>query len=297
MESRQDAKHTGNGLKSIIAALKQRVRTVVKKYFFTGFIRHLYVRLFAGQPPEQTPERMEKQKQNQPEERNGTDRIIPLGKAINLENRSDPEPCTDESTPQQEGEARPVPPPEGGELSHREVSGIVEALLFAAQSPLKPARIRELLGLQNTQQVAGFVRELQDGYDRDNKPYFVQEVAGGYQLRTRPEFHPWVSKLEQKQQQDTLSQAALETLSIVAYRQPLTRAEIEDIRGVQSGYILRSLIEKALVRVTGRSEELGRPLLYGTTPEFLEAFGLASLNDLPALDNPDTPAGKRETST
>ncbi len=295
MESRQDAKRTGNCLKTRIADLKQRFWAVVKKHICTGFIRHLYVRLSAGQPPEQKAERMEKRKQNQPADRKDIDRIIPLGKTTKQESRPGPDTCTDEVKSQQEEDSRPVPPPDGGELSRQEVSGIVEALLFAAESPLKPARISELLGLRSTKQAAGFVRELQDGYDRENKPYFVQEVAGGYQLRTRPEFHPWVSKLQQKQQQDTLSQAALETLSIVAYRQPLTRAEIEDIRGVQSGYILRSLIEKALVRVTGRSEELGRPLLYGTTREFLEAFGLASLKDLPALDNPDTPAGKRET--
>ena len=94
-----------------------------------------------------------------------------------------------------------------------------------------------------------------------------------------------MSKLRSKEHEDTLSQSALETLAIVAYRQPVSRADLEDIRGVQSGYILRSLSEKALVRVAGRSEELGRPLLYGTTKEFLEAFGLPSLKALPKLEN------------
>jgi segregation and condensation protein B len=132
------------------------------------------------------------------------------------------------------------------------------------------------------------VEELTEEYREQNRAFTIEEIAGGFQLMTRPEFHPWVSKLRETQQQDSLSQAALETLAIVAYRQPITRADIEDIRGVQSGYILRSLIEKSLVRVTGRSEELGRPLLYGTTREFLDAFDLNSLRDLPEIDDPDS---------
>jgi segregation and condensation protein B len=129
--------------------------------------------------------------------------------------------------------------------------------------------------------VRRLVRELQQEYERDGRAFAVEEVAGGFQLLSRPEFAPYVSRLQNRQRQETLTKAALETLAIVAYRQPITRAEVEDIRGVQSGHLLRSLVEKRLLKVTGKSTELGRPLLYGTTRRFLEAFGLRSLEELP----------------
>ncbi len=216
-----------------------------------------------------------------------TDRIIPLEEALKHGGRAGAErPAGKQPGGAGEGQERTATP-DAGELSPQELLNITEALLFASESPLQATRISEIVGLGGVRRAESLVQQLREMYEKEEKPYFLQELAGGYQLRTRPQFQPWVGKLQQKQQQDTLSQAALETLSIVAYRQPLTRAEIEDIRGVQSGYILRSLIEKSLVRVTGRSEELGRPLLYGTTKEFLEVFGLASLKDLPALDNPE----------
>jgi len=170
-----------------------------------------------------------------------------------------------------------------GELTDLELKAIVEALLFSAGEPLKPRKLAELSGAPDTRTVRRLVEQLRQDYDDQGRAFSVEEIANGYQLLTRADFQPWVSKLRQRQQEDTLSQAALETLAIVAYKQPVTRAQIEDIRGVQSGYILRSLIERSLVRVAGRSEELGRPLLYGTTEAFLETFGLASLDALPKL--------------
>jgi len=217
---------------------------------------------------------MEKQ-ENQEEDR----RIISIDKAVKRSPRAE----TGISPGLKEDRTQPAPGSEGGELSEKELTGIVEALLFATPSPLSPSRINDLTGIGGTKKTESLLQGLKEKYEEENRPCFLQEVAGGYQLRTRPQFDPWVSKLRSKQQQDTLSRAALETLSIIAYRQPITRAQIEDIRGVQSGYILRSLIEKSLVKVTGRSDELGRPLLYATTKKFLEVFGLASLKDLPAL--------------
>ncbi len=188
---------------------------------------------------------------------------------------------------EQRGVAQQV---EAGELSREEVKGLVEALLFAAAGPLSAAKLAGLAGTRGSL-VRSIVEELKAEYDVQSRAFTVEQIAGGYQLLTRQEFHPWVSKLRQREREETLSQAALETLAIVAYRQPIMRAEIEDIRGVQSGYILRSLIEKSLVRVTGRGEELGRPLLYGTTDKFLQLFGLSSLDDLPKLEELDPPSG------
>ena len=181
--------------------------------------------------------------------------------------------------------------PVAGELTDQELKAIIEALLFSAPAPLSGRKLAELSGARDARAVRRIVKALGQDYDSQARAFTVEEVAGGYQLFTRPDFHPWVGKLHRREQEDTLSQAALEALAIVAYKQPITRAQIEDIRGVQSGYILRSLIEKSLVRVAGRSEALGRPLLYGTTGTFLELFGLPSLKELPKLEELQPPPG------
>ena len=174
-----------------------------------------------------------------------------------------------------------------------ELKGILEALLFAAAGPLSTGRLAELAGASSAALIREVLEELKAEYDGAGHAFALEEIAGGYQLLTRQDFQPWVNRLRHREHEDRLSQAALETLAIIAYRQPITRAEIEDIRGVQSGYILRSLLEKSLVRVVGRSEELGRPLLYGTSREFLEVFGLPSLKALPKLDAPEPPPDSR----
>ncbi|MFW6189887.1 MAG: SMC-Scp complex subunit ScpB [Planctomycetota bacterium] len=158
---------------------------------------------------------------------------------------------------------------------------IVEALLFSSERPIRSGRLAEIAGAEDGHAVRAVVRELQAEYEERGHAFRVEEIAGGFQLLTRPEFAEWVSELADEQERDTLSQAALETLAVVAYRQPIMRAEVEDIRGVGCGHMLRSLVDKRLIRVVGRADEVGRPLLYGTTRQFLEAFGLNSIEELP----------------
>ncbi len=160
---------------------------------------------------------------------------------------------------------------------------IVEALLFAADEPVSARRLAAMID-DTTGSVADLVRDLNADYLREDRAFHVQEVAGGYRLVTRPEFATWVADLRASDSSPRLSQAALETLSIVAYKQPVTRAELESIRGVTVDGVLKTLVERELVRITGREEGMGRPLLYGTTDYFLEYFGLPSLDALPRPD-------------
>ncbi len=163
----------------------------------------------------------------------------------------------------------------------------VEAILAATDKPLGEARMGAILGLPG-RGVIGRIKEtiaaLNEEYEATGRVFRVQRVAGGYRLMTEPLFGPLLARLKAERQRQRLSQAALETLSIIAYRQPVMRAEVEAIRGVSCGEVLRGLLERRLVRVAGRAEELGRPLLYGTTKEFLSIFGLAGLEDLPQIE-------------
>lgn len=158
---------------------------------------------------------------------------------------------------------------------------ILEALLFAADEPLPARRIAAMIDEATEASVADLTRDLNADYLREDRAFHVQEVAGGYRLVTRPEFASWVADLRASDSSPRLSQAALETLSIVAYKQPVTRAELESIRGVAVEGVLKTLVDRELVRITGREEGMGRPLLYGTTGRFLEYFGLPSLDALP----------------
>ena len=160
----------------------------------------------------------------------------------------------------------------------------VEALLFSSERPISESKMKTVLGIEDedaTKQIKTAIESLNDTYDKNARSFRIERVAGGYRPLTREEFAPLVSRLHADRQQQKLSQAALETLSIIAYRQPVMRAEIEVIRGVACGEVLRSIMEKRLVKIVGRAEELGRPMLYGTTRDFLNIFGLASLDDLP----------------
>ncbi|HET6637947.1 MAG TPA: SMC-Scp complex subunit ScpB [Gemmatimonadota bacterium] len=161
---------------------------------------------------------------------------------------------------------------------------ILEALLFAADEPLSARRIAGMIDEAAPGSVAELVRDLNADYLRENRAFHVQEIAGGYRLVTRPEFATWIAELRASDSSPRLSQAALETLSIVAYKQPVTRAELESIRGVTVEGVLKTLVDRELVRITGREEGMGRPLLYGTTDHFLEYFGLPSLDALPRPD-------------
>jgi len=167
----------------------------------------------------------------------------------------------------------------------------VEALLVTFDKPLQPARIADLLGIGldegGSKAIDAAVGDLNAVYDDTGRAFRIERVAGGYRLMTRPEFAETVEALRQSRASTRLSQAALETLAIVAYRQPVTRADIEAIRGVACGEVLRNLLERHLVKTTGRAEEVGRPLLYGTTKSFLELFGLSSIRDLPKEEDLD----------
>jgi segregation and condensation protein B len=161
---------------------------------------------------------------------------------------------------------------------------VLEALLFAAEEPLSVRRLSAMIEGASPAMIADLVRELNADYLRESRAFQVQEVAGGFRLVTRPEYATWVRELRAGGASPRLSQAALETLSIVAYKQPVTRAELESIRGVAVEGVLKTLVERELVRIVGREEGLGRPLLYGTTDHFLEYFGLPSLDALPRPD-------------
>jgi segregation and condensation protein B len=159
---------------------------------------------------------------------------------------------------------------------------IIEALLFASQEPLAVSQIQGILKCDDRVEILQVIEGLQGEYESLNRAFHIVEVAGGYQLRSRPDLAPWIRKLK-KQRGAYLTQASLETLAIIAYKQPVTRAEIEYIRGVDCGAVLRGLLEKGLLKILGRKDVPGRPLIYGTSKRFLEVFGLKSLSGLPDL--------------
>lgn len=167
----------------------------------------------------------------------------------------------------------------------REVVEAIEVIVFSSDRPLPDARLAELLELPAepapTAVIEVAMGRLNDEFERTGRVFRIRRLAGGWRAMVQPRHHDLVERLKGQRNQAKLSPAALETLAIVAYRQPIVRAEIEAIRGVASGEVLRSLMERRLVRITGRAEELGRPMLYGTTREFLQVFGLATLADLP----------------
>ena len=160
---------------------------------------------------------------------------------------------------------------------------ITEALLFAAHEPLTARRMADIIEGVGVAEVRKAIEELKALYDEQARAFQVHEIAGGYQLFSRPEYRKYVQKLRRTRGDGRLTQAALETLAIVAWKQPIIRADIEAIRGVQSGEMLRHLAERGLVKIVGRLDVIGRPLLYGTTKKFLQHFGLKSLKEMPKL--------------
>jgi segregation and condensation protein B len=182
------------------------------------------------------------------------------------------------------------------------VLALIEAVLFAADEPLVPRRLAAVANLSDAAEARRQVRRLQMLYEEEGSAFQIEEVAGGFQLLTRPEFHPWLARLRRGVGDLKLTPGQRDTLTMVAYRQPVTRADVEGIRGVQSGEVLRQLLERGLIRVAGRDESLGRPVLYGTTKKFLQAFGLNSLRDLPRIEERkgggeaarEKPSGNRE---
>jgi segregation and condensation protein B len=165
----------------------------------------------------------------------------------------------------------------------------VEAVLLTLEKPVTPGKLAEGLGVGvdqgGTKAVSAAIDGLNEEYERTGRAFRIEKVAGGVRIMTLPEFADDVAKFHQARQSQKLSRAALETLAVIAYRQPVTRASLEAIRGVACGEVLRTLVERRMVTITGRAEELGRPMLYGTTKQFLELFGLSTLKDLPSVED------------
>ena len=169
-------------------------------------------------------------------------------------------------------------------MGDEQTKQIIEALLFTSERPLSLEQIKEVLEQLDNQTIKSLIAQLKNEYADSGRSFNIVEVAGGYQLTTQPEYAPWLKKLYSKTRKEKLSHPALETLAIIAYRQPVTRHEVEDIRGVNVDGVLNTLMQRSLVRINGRKPIPGRPFLYSTTRQFLEFFGLQSLGDLPKLE-------------
>ncbi len=182
-----------------------------------------------------------------------------------------------------------------GELARDARLAMVEAALVAADEPLTSKRLAAAAGLADAAEARRLAARLRELYDADGTAFQVEEVAGGFQLLTRPEYHAWLTRLRRSSPELRLTPAARETLAIVAYRQPITRADVEAIRGVQCGDVLGQLMEKGLVRIAGRDDSLGRPILYGTTRRFLQLYGLKSLRELPRAEGLRLPDEKKNS--
>ncbi len=179
------------------------------------------------------------------------------------------------------GDARPT-------AVDADLAGMVEAILFTASKSAQSSRIADAAGLTGdgvSARVEAAIERLNAEYDSTGRAFRIERVAGGWRVLTRPEYADAVASFLNLGAGARLSRAAVETLSIIAYRQPIARAELESIRGVACGEVLRSLLERRLIEITGRAEEVGRPMLYGTTRAFLEQFGLASVKDLPPVES------------
>ncbi len=186
----------------------------------------------------------------------------------------------------------------GGFIHDGLSKAVVECLIFASEKPISASKLAELAnvaapneqGKLDGRTVRRIIDQLRQEYDAQGRAFQIEEIADGFRMFTRPEYHQWVKAMAVDRQQAKLSPAAIETLAIVAYKQPITRAHIEDIRGVQAGPMLRTLLEKRLVKVVGRENVPGRPLLYGTSKEFLDHFGLKAITDLPTIKELPRPA-------
>jgi segregation and condensation protein B len=178
-------------------------------------------------------------------------------------------------------------PLEKSELPPRasaELKAILEALIFASPDPLTPKAIYKLLDNEPKEDVKAALEELKKDYDRPGGLQLV-EVAGGYQIVTRPDLHEWVRRLFHERSTQKLTVQALETLAVIAYKQPITALEITEVRGVNTSGVLNTLLERHLIKIVGRKQVVGRPFLYATTKEFLIRFGLNDLSDLPKVED------------
>jgi segregation and condensation protein B len=189
-----------------------------------------------------------------------------------------------------ESEAAPAPAEAAAEttetpiLPPAEIKAVVEALIFASPHPVTPREIGQVLNGVPREAWRDALAELQADYARDGRGLQLVEVAAGYQITTRPEYNDWIRELVDPQKPTRLSIQALETLAVIAYKQPATLPEIIELRGVKSGGVIKTLLEKRLIKIVGRKEVVGRPILYGTTKEFLLHFGLKDLAELPKIE-------------
>ncbi|NLA26284.1 MAG: SMC-Scp complex subunit ScpB [Firmicutes bacterium] len=168
-------------------------------------------------------------------------------------------------------------------MEHEQYKAVIEALLFLKEEPVKAERLAAALEI-STEEVRALLEQMQQELSSQGRGLRIFAIAGGYQMGTAPELAPYLEKALGEGESGNLSQAALETLAIIAYKQPLTRMEIEAVRGVRCEHILDNLLKRKLIRISGRKEGPGRPLIYKTTPEFLMYFGLKGLEELPPLD-------------
>ncbi len=177
-------------------------------------------------------------------------------------------------------------------MENEQAIKIIETLLYMTDHPITSKEIIEVIGLKSVgeEEIAEWIKQISLKLDATDSPLQIIEVAGGIQMATKTEMAPWIRKLYKERLMVRLSPSALETLSIIAYKQPIARAEVEQIRGVEASGVTETLVERRLIKVVGRKETIGRPLLYGTTQEFLRQFGLKHLSELPDLSSlPTTP--------
>ena len=178
-------------------------------------------------------------------------------------------------------------------MDNQKLNSVVEVLIFYSPSPIKPDRIKEIVKAGRSE-ILQAIEELNCDYKKSGRSFHIRKIAGGYQFYALPEFSSYLKELR-KTKAVVLSSPTLETLAIVAYRQPITRPEIENIRGVDSKGILRNLLEKNLIKVMGRKDIVGKPTLYGTTSSFLKHFGLNSISELPKIGELSTNLFKKES--
>lgn len=222
---------------------------------------------------------MQTEEQLQEEQTAAQEAAAPEAQAV----QAAPEVCAADFTPEPQTPAAAKGEEPFELVPTSEFKQIIETLLFITDRPLKPGRIADVIDGSDARRVREMILEIQDDYIRKNSAVQVVELGGGFQMSTKPEYGRWVRRLYNEKMTAKLSNAALETLAIVAYKQPITRAEMEAIRGVDVAGPLERLLERALVRVVGKKDTVGRPMVYGTTDEFLRMFGLNKISDLPDL--------------
>ena len=187
----------------------------------------------------------------------------------------------------------PEPSQLDGDTGAITAESVVEAVLFSADASIKGHRLAEIVGAGDARDIRQHIDSLNARYEKTDSAFRIEEIAGGYQMLTLPTYSRWVEKLRKVRTESKFSQAALETLAIIAYRQPVLRVDVEAIRGVAAGDMINRLREMGLVKIAGRAEDVGRPMLYGTTKRFLDVFGLKDLRQLPEVEQlkpPDQPS-------